>query len=323
MKNMPDLEAWATFAKVAETGSFARTAAEFGVSQATVSKAINRLEARMKASLFHRTSRRMTLTEGGRAALARATHILDEGLALEAEVTEQSASLRGLVRVAAPMSFGVAHVAPLLPAFMRAHPEVQLDLHFDDAQVDVVAEGFDVVLRIARLEDSSLLARQLCHVPIQIVGSPAYFARHGTPRHPSDLAQLHALSYAYARSGASWRFRHATQGEFVQVMQTPLRVNNAEALTPALLAGLGVALQPAFLAWQHLQTGELVAVLPEWEPPPISLHIVTPPGRGRPARVQALIRYLADSFVKQPWAQPLPSVPQMELDGLPPDNGDA
>jgi DNA-binding transcriptional LysR family regulator len=301
MKHMPDLQAWAVFAKVAETGSFARAAAEFGVSQATVSKAVSRLEARMKASLFHRTSRRLTLTESGR--------ILEEGLALEAEVAEQSAGLRGLIRMAAPMSFGVTHVAPVLPAFMQAHPEVELDVHFDDAQADVVAERFDLALRIARLEDSSLLARQLCHVPIVLVGAPAYFARHGVPGHPSELARMDALGYAYSRAGASWRFRHATQGEFVQAMHTPLRVNNAEALTPALLAGLGVALQPAFLVWEALQSGALQAVLCDWQPPPISLHIVTPPGRGRPARVQALIRYLAECFAAQPWAEPVPRGP--------------
>ena len=304
MSKLPDLEAWAIFAQVAETGSFARAAADIGVSQATVSKAITRLEARMKTTLFHRTSRRMSLTDSGHAALARAMRVLAEGQALEAEVTEQSASLRGTIRLAAPMSFGVAHVAPVLPSFLAAHPDVDLDTQFDDRQVDMVADRVDVALRIANLNDSSLLARQLCQVPILLVGSPAYFKQHGKPKHPADLAHHTALSYAYSKSGASWHFRHAEQGEFTQVMRVRLRANNAEALTPALLAGLGVALQPACLAWPELQAGKLEAVMCDWQVPHISLYIVTPPGRGRPARVQAMIEHLATQFQRAPWSQP-------------------
>jgi DNA-binding transcriptional LysR family regulator len=304
MKKLPDLEAWAIFAKVVETGSFARTAAELGFSQATVSKAITRLEARMKTTLLHRTSRRMSLTESGHAALERAARILAEGEAVEAEVAEQSTSLRGPIRVAAPMSFGVSHLAPLLPEFMRRHPEVVLDVDFSDGQVDLIAQGFDMALRISTLADSSLLARRLCTVRILLVGAPAYFERHGRPGHPSDLARHQALQYSYSRAGDSWRFRHKWQGEFAQAMPASLLANNAEALTPALRAGLGLALQPEFLAWNDLQSGALETVMEEWQVDPIALHIVTPPGRSRPARVQVLIDYLADRFAAAPWAQP-------------------
>jgi len=303
MKKLPDLEAWAIFAKVAETGSFARAADELSLSQATVSKAITRLEARMKTMLFHRTSRRVSLTESGHASLDRATRILEEGEAVETEITEQSNSLRGLIRVSAPMSFGVARLAPILPDFMKAHPEVALDVQFNDKQVDLVAERFDLALRIANLDDSSLLARRLCRVRILLVGSPAYFEQHGRPRHPRDLANHKALQYAYSRSGTAWRFRHKWHGEFTQAMSTNLIANNAEALTPALLAGLGVALQPEFLAWQDLQSGALETVMDEWEVEPIALHIVTPPGRSRPVRVQAFIDYLVERFTQAPWAQ--------------------
>jgi DNA-binding transcriptional LysR family regulator len=303
MNKLPDLEAWAIFAKVAETGSFARTAAEFSLSQATVSKAISRLEARMKATLFHRTSRRISLTANGHAALERAARILEEGQAVEAEVAEQSASLRGVIRLSAPMSFGIARLAPVLPAFLRAHPDVELDVRFSDEQADLVGDRFDLALRIANLEDSSLLARQLCKVRILLVGSPAYFERHGRPRHPSDLARHKALQYSYQSSGTHWRFKHSRHGEFTQSMAVQMQANNADALTPALLAGLGVALQPAFLIWQELQTGVLEAVMEEWQVEPIALHILTPPGRNRPARVQALIEHLAHSFTNEPWAE--------------------
>lgn len=303
MKKLPDLVAWAIFAKVAETGSFARAAAELALSQATVSKAITRLEARMNTMLFHRTSRRMSLTESGLAALEQATRILEAGEAVEAELAEQSARLRGPVRVAAPMSFGLSHLAPLLPRFMADHPEVTLDIAFSDAFVDLVANRFDLALRISSLADSSLLARRLCSVRILLVGTPAYFARYGQPRHPRDLAGHRALQYAYSRHGANWRFRHARHGEFSQAVNAPLQANNADALTPALLAGQGLALQPEFLVWQALQEGRLVTAMDDWQVEPVALHIVTPPGRKRPARVAVLIDFLAAAFASAPWAQ--------------------
>ncbi|WP_240314885.1 LysR substrate-binding domain-containing protein [Chromobacterium haemolyticum] len=306
MKRLPDLEAWAIFAKVAECGSFARAAAELTLSQATVSKAITRLEARMKTMLFHRTSRRITLTEAGHAALERASRILAEGEAVEADIAEQSTSLRGAVRVTAPMSFGLSHLAPLLPEFMARHPDVELDFHFSDEQVDLVAKRLDVALRIASLADSSLLARRLCAVRILLVGSPAYFARYGRPRHPRELAEHRALLYSNAPGGQFWRFRHADEGEFALEMPSPLRVNNAEALTPALRAGLGLALQPEFLAWQDVQAGELETVMMDWQVDPIALYILTPPGRSRPARVLALIDYLAARLAVAPWARHQP-----------------
>lgn len=302
MKKLPDLEAWAIFAKVAETGSFARAAEALTLSQATVSKAVTRLEARMKTTLFHRTSRRMSLTESGRAALERASRILEEGEAVEAEVMEQSGSLRGWIRVSAPMSFGIDRLAPLLPEFMRQHPEVELEVQFNDALVDLVAEGFDLALRIGKLDDSSLLARRLCQIRILLVGSPGYFERHGRPRHPAELGQHRALQYANSRHGRSWRFRHRLHGEeFTQAMQAWLHANNADALTPALRAGLGVALQPEFMVWEDLRQGRLETVMPDWEVEPVALHIVTPPGRSRPARVQALMAYLAEHLLNEPW----------------------
>jgi len=303
MNKLPDLEAWAIFAKVAEAGSFAQAADELSVSQATVSKAITRLERRMKATLFHRTSRRMSLTDSGLSALERASRILEEGEAVEAELTEQSASLRGPIRMAAPMSFGLSHVAPALPQFMARHLEVMLDIEFSDELVDLVANRFDLALRISTLADSSLLSRRLCTVHILLVGAPAYFERHGRPHHPRDLANHRALRYVYSRSGPSWRFRHPRHGEFAQAMPTPLQVNNAEALAPALRAGLGLALQPEFLVWQDLQSGVLETVMDDWQVEPIALHIVTPPGRTRPARVQALMNYLAEHFTSEPWAR--------------------
>ena len=303
MSRLPDLEAWAVFAKVAETGSFARAAAELQLSQATVSKAISRLEARTGTVLFHRTSRRISLTETGHSALERATRILEEGEAVEAAIVEQATSLQGLVRVAAPMSFGIMCLAPLLPEFMAQHPDVTLDVQFNDEVVDLIANRFDLALRISSLESSSLLARRLCPVRVLLVAAPSYLEQHGRPRHPRELASHRTLQYSNSRSGENWRFRHRRQGEYSQVMRSQLHANNADALGPALLAGQGLALQAEFLVWRDLQSGKLETVMDDWQVDPIALHIVTPPGRRRPARVQALIAYLAERLTAEPWAQ--------------------
>ena len=299
---LPDFEAWAIFAKVAQTGAFVSAANDLGLSKATVSKAVTRLEAQLGAALFHRTTRRLSLTQAGQMALPRAALILAEGEALDAEAQAQSTMPQGLVRMAAPMSFGLAHLAPAMPDFFALHPKVSVELNLADHQIDLVAEGFDLALRISRLEDSSMLARRLCTVRVPLVGSPGYFASRGRPVHPRDLEGHTALLYTNSPSPKTWRFEHPSEGPFFVHPASPLRVNNADFMRPALLAGLGLARQPDFMVWRDIADGVLEEALADWAGPPIGLHLVTPPSARRPARVEALISFLVERLAGAPWA---------------------
>jgi DNA-binding transcriptional LysR family regulator len=298
MPKLPDLEGLAVFAKVAELRSFALAGKDLELSKATVSKAIARLERKLGARLFNRTSRRLALTDAGQGLLDRANRVLAEGEAAESEAHAQSATPRGLVRLAAPMSFGLKEVAPLLPEFLAGHTEVSVDLHLSDAVVDLIGAGFDAALRIAALPDSSLRARRLRDVRRYLVAAPAYLRRHGRPIHPRDLTGHACLCYAYLPTPDVWRFVNEA-GEEVQVRpRGPLRANNADAFTPALLLGLGLAVQPDFVVGEAIEEGRLETVMPGWRPPPIALHLVMPPGGPRPARVEALATFLAERLGK-------------------------
>jgi len=293
---LPDFEAWAAFASVVEHRSFSGAAVALGVSKATVSKAISRLEQRLGTTLFHRTSRRLTLTESGRSLSERAQRILAEGVAAEEAALESASAPAGLVRVAAPLTFGIMHVGPAVADFLAAHPAIKIELCLSDAKVDIVAEGFDIALRIADLPDSSLRARRLGAIPAHIVGAPDYFARHGRPQHPADLARHACFAYTNVTNPDLWRFRRPGGEEAAVRIDGPLAADSGDAMLPALRAGLGVARLPEFLVGEDMRAGALEAVLEEWTAAPVALHLLTPPGTLRPARVEALIAFFIERF---------------------------
>ena len=296
MRRLPDLEGLAIFAKVAQVHSFAGAAAELNLSKATVSKAVSRLEARLKVRLFNRSSRQLALTEAGNQLVGRAASLLSEAEAAEDDALGQSAAPRGVVRLAAPISFGVLYLGPLLPELFTRYPEITLDLQMSDAVTDLVGEGFDAAIRIAALPDSSLVARTLCPMPLFLVGAPAYFQKHGKPRHPLQLAEHQCIAHARGTTAQSWHFTSST-GETAAVKPAGyLRTNNGDAALPLVRAGLALAVLPEFFVREELATGQLEHILPAWSVPAAAVHWVTPARELRPKRVDLVAQFFAEKL---------------------------
>ena len=292
---LPDLEAWAMFAAVVEHRSFTDAAKALSVSKATVSKAITRLEQHLDTSLFNRTSRRLALTESGKRLATHAARILEEGQAAEEAARQDTAELSGTIRLGAPMTFGLLRIAPLVAEFAKLHPAVDVDLHLSDARIDMVEMGLDATLRIADMPDSSLRARRLGDVKLHVIASPSYLAERGRPTHPSDLGAHDCLCYSNAPTPDVWRFAGPGQQNVVIQVRSRITVNSGDAMLPALRAGIGIARLPDFIVGDGLASGELEEVLVDWRPPPLGLHLVTPPSRLRPARVEALLDFITNN----------------------------
>ncbi|HET6839775.1 MAG TPA: LysR family transcriptional regulator [Bradyrhizobium sp.] len=303
MSKLPDFEGLAMFAKVAEERSFAAAAKAMGVSVATVSRAVTRLEERLGGRLFNRTSRRLALTDYGHTLAERASKIYAEAEAAEDLARETSSRPRGLVKLAAPLSFGERWVAPLLPAFFRRYPDIAVDLHLTDARTDLIGDGFDAALRIAVMEDSSLVARLIAPVRRFVVASPAYIARYGRPQHPHDLGAHQCLSYLNRAKRDIWRFTHRKTGEECSIAPKGLlRGTSVEALLPTVLEGLAITELPEFIATQYFSKKQLEPILIDWPLPEGGLYFVTPTARARPAKVSALADFLIAELANVRWS---------------------
>jgi DNA-binding transcriptional LysR family regulator len=301
MSKLPDFEGLAMFSKVAEESSYAAAARAMGVSVATVSRTVARLEDRLGGRLFNRSSRRLALTDLGQSLVERAGRIYADAEEAETLARESSARPRGVVRLAAPMSFGLRWVAPLLPDFFRLYPDVSVDLHLSDARVDLIGDGFDAALRIAVLEDSSLVARIISPVQRYILAAPAYIARYGTPLHPDDLKAHHCLGYAFRSKRDIWQFTNS-KGQTASVMPTgPLRATNVDALLPTLLEGLAIAELPEFAAAEHVASGALRIILADWKMPIGGLYFVTPTARARAAKITVLLEFFLKRLSSPVW----------------------
>ncbi|OJW20378.1 MAG: LysR family transcriptional regulator [Sphingopyxis sp. 65-8] len=292
---LPDYEGWACFVAVADSGGFTAAASALGLSKASVSKAVSRLEASLGITLLHRSSRSVTVSTAGAGLLEEARAMVAAATAATEAAHGDRFDLAGPIRLAAPMSFGIKVLGAPLAAFMAEHPAVEIELTLSDARHDLIAEGFDLALRVASLDDSSLLARTIAPIPTSVIASPAYLDRHGTPRHPLELAGHRLAGYGHREKARPLRF-HREGEEATIVPAGPLFTNNGDVIVPMLVAGGGIAVLPHFIIESELRAGTLVPILTDWSLPQAYLHLLSPPSRLRPARVRALSDYLADTL---------------------------
>lgn len=293
MDRLAEMEA---FVRVVDLGGFTDAARKLGVSKSAVSKHVSALEARLGARLLNRTTRRVSPTEIGLAYYDRVARVLSDAAEADAMAASMQGAPRGELRLSAPLSFGLMHLAPALSDFLSAFPEVSARMSLDDRFVELVAEGFDMAVRVGTLPDSSLMAKKLAETELQLVAAPGYLAARGVPRSVDDLASHDLLHYAHLASGAAWRLR-GPHGEERQVRAVGrLTVNNGDALLQAAAQGLGIALSPAFISAPALAAGAVVEVLPEARPEPLGIWAIHPAGRFPQPKLRVFVDFLVDRF---------------------------
>lgn len=290
---MDKLSAMKTYRRIVELGSFRAAATDRGLSNAAVSKQLMELEAELGASLIARTTRRLATTEAGQAYFERCVQILDDIAESEAAVTATQIAPRGLLRISAPMSFGLLQLMSWIPDFMRRYPQIQLDLVFNDRAIDLIEEGFDVAIRIrTTLADSSLVAKRLGTVRRDVCASPGYLAASGTPDRPGDLLAHRTLAYSHSESPTEWSLTPLAGGNVVRQRVVPVvSLNNSIGLRDAVLADMGIALIPTFIISDELRSGRLVRVLPGFRCEDHTLFAVYPGSRHPSPKVRAFVDF--------------------------------
>lgn len=290
-----------TFVQVAESQSFSEAARRLRVAKSAVSRGVSALEAELGARLFQRTTRSLTLTEAGRGYFERATRILADLAEANLAVSHLQSAPRGLLRVSAPVSFGVLHLAPALPDFLEHFPEVRIDFSLSDRFVDLVDEGFDVAIRIGALEDSSLIVRKLTTTRRVVCASPDYFKARGMPMTPDDLRHHDCLSNSNIAASREWRFRTQDGKPWPVEVKGRLSANNGDMLRVAALRGLGIVNLPTFFVGRDLQSGLLATTLDDFVPQDAVLSALYPQSRHLSPKVRAFVDFLAERFGPRPY----------------------
>ena len=288
---MDRFECMRTFVATVNANGFAAAARVLDLPRSKVSKQIQALEEGLGVQLLLRTTRSLHLTEAGSDYYDACREVLANLDEAEQRARSCLAEVQGVLRVNAPMSFGLCRLGPLIPKFHALHPKVELQLVFSDQQVDPVKGGFDVTIRIASLADSSMVARHLAPAPRMLVASPAYLARAGTPQVPRDLASHQCLNYGYLQSGVSLQLCNGRETQQVHVTG-PLHANNGDVLALAAEAGMDIALLPTFIVEKAVEQGRLVPVMCDWQAPPISINAVYPSARRVPMKTRAFLDFL-------------------------------
>jgi len=297
---MVDLNLMAIFARVAEAGSFSEAARRMGSSRSAISKSVAKLEKSLGAHLLNRTTRYLSLTEIGAAVAEHCARILDEATEAEKLVGSLNSEAKGVLRVSASVAFGTLHVAPALAEFLPRHPELKIDLSITDRWVSLAEEGYDVAIVVTSDPQPNLVARQLAPVRRKLCATPDYFRRKGIPQTPADLVAHNCLDYTRSGEPGRWRFT-GPEGEITVPVNGPLHVDDDEALSQAVLGGLGVGLLPTFIIGRELQNGNLQAVLSEYIPVERHVYAMYLPTRHLPSKVRVFIDFMISHIGGEPY----------------------
>lgn len=284
------------FSQVVESGGFSKAAARLGVSPTAASRQVADLEAHLQTRLLNRTTRRVSLTESGRAFYERAVQILADMAEAESEASRAAATPRGTIRMTAAVTVGVNYLSPLIAEFLARHPEVAFDVSLSDRIVDLVEEGFDLAVRVGTAGVENLAARKLGETRLVAAASPAYLAAHGTPRVPEDLVGHNCFTYEYVQPRDHWRFRDAAGRDAQVRVKGTLHSNNGELHAAAAARGIGIAFEPDVILEPYLRDGRLVPVLGAFLPPPMPVYAVYPSRRHLSAKVRLFVDFLAERF---------------------------
>jgi DNA-binding transcriptional LysR family regulator len=299
---MDRLTAMELFVRVVAERSFSQAARQTGVSKSVVSKAVAELEDRLGAQLLNRTTRQMSLTEVGQAYHERCLSILDAVEDVEQLVSAQARTPKGVLRLAAPVTFSISHLGAPLSSFLQANPAIAVDLQLNDRVVDIVDEGFDLAIRISRkLKDSNLIAAKLCTARTVIAASPGYLARHGEPAHPRDLLRHTCLRFSNLGPAQEWTFTDPATGSPMQIaVSGRITTNNGEVLRSAAVAGEGILSGPSFLTAEDIKAGRLLPILKDYAGPSFGIYAVYPPNRHVSAKVRQLVDHLRGYWGDKP-----------------------
>jgi DNA-binding transcriptional LysR family regulator len=301
---MDRLQCMNIFVQVADRGNFSKVAREQGLSTSVVSKYVAALEDQLGVRLLNRTTRSLSVTEIGVEYLQRCRQILDHVEDAHQAATSLQIEPRGLLRINAPMSFGILHLGKLIAGFTKRYPDVEIDLELNDRFVDVVHEGFDIALRIGILKDSALIGRKLAPVHRVCCGSPEYLKQHGTPEHPQDLSTHKGLFYGHRGWTEDWIF-YGKDGEFRSEAKVLMKSNNGDILKAAAVAGAGLVTMPTFITWDEVQSGTLVPMMLNYPAKEMGLYAVYPPTHNLSAKVRVFIDFLVEVFGSEPyWDKP-------------------
>jgi len=298
---MDRFENMSAFIRVVESGSISGAADRLGVAKSAVSRRLKELEGHLGVELFHRTTRKMSLTDTGRSFYHQSVRILEDVLEAELATSQAHGELRGSLKLALPLSFGLMHLGPAINEFSQAHPQVEFDLDFSDREVDLMQEGFDLAIRIAKLPDSSLIARRLAPIQTVICASPAYLEQMGIPQSPDELIDHQCLVYSLLRDFEYWHLTDFKGKEIKAKVRPSLKATNGEYLRDAAIEGQGIVLVPTFIAYKEIERGALVPLLQDYKPPQIDAYAIYPQTRYLSKRVRAFVDFLVKRFEGTPY----------------------